>query len=209
MRALLAPLLCAAGCLDFSILETPLDGGGDRGVAPLADLSPGADMAGCLVATGSASQCTTGPECPPAHDCVSSGGSAPGVCLRQCGFDDECGCAGSFCVSAGGGGSFCSGLCELAGNGGCPADSTCDTQVDGNNSNRSFTFCRGLGPDASGDTCNLITDCAAGDSCVDTTSGPRCLQWCRTNASDCPQGQGCYEAMPPLTFAGVHYGFCM
>ena len=207
IRALLpsvALLALGGGCLDFSILDTPLDGG-----APADAALPPPDLQTCLAPTDGPSQCVLGTDCPGGRFCIHGSAGAPGLCEPGCSLDTDCTCAGSLCVNGGSGDNFCSGYCELAQNLGCPAGTGCDVATDQSNTSRSFTVCRGAGPQAIGMSCIDLTDCVAGSSCVGPLQGPAfCLQWCRLLGGDCPNGKTCLAASPAVRVANVSYGFC-
>ncbi len=59
-----------------------------------------------------------------------------------------------------------------------------------------------------GEPCTTAIDCAAGNVCIRTSSGLRCLEWCRTDR-DCSSGRNCGGLSPEIVVDGVTYGVCL
>src|SRR3972149_4766692 len=72
--------------------------------------------------------------------------------------------------------------CSLVPQSGCPMGQSCD--LDGDRLSTGGTICRMTGTGRDSNECTLETDCAAGYSCIGSTTAASCMELCRTDA-DC------------------------
>ena len=72
--------------------------------------------------------------------------------------------------------------CSLVPQSGCPMGQSCD--LDGDRLSTGGTICRMTGTGRDSNECTLDTDCAAGYSCIGSTTAASCMELCRTDA-DC------------------------
>jgi hypothetical protein len=107
---------------------------------------------------------------------------------------------------------LCTRNCDPVAQSGCRAGAYCEVFRETAGAMRWFTDCTApvMGSGRQGAPCAMISDCAAGFTCVDPGDGfLECMEWCNvTTGSGCSFPYTCVGFSPAITTSTTEYGVC-